>query len=169
MNRSNFPRVSTMRLGQRGASLWSAGAATQQAGTACVSRVVRDVSNSGRQTAGRIGVPRSTAAATVSRACRSVASAGLARPAGCPTPVSVEFQPVVPSNERELVIGDHVACWNYLAYDAISVRTPTPWRLESALLVGKDRAAGTCPKVVARRRTLTKWSGQGRRKACIAS
>ena len=44
------------------------------------------------------------------------------------TPVSVEFQPVVPSTERDLVIGDHVTFWNHLAYDAISVGAPGPWR-----------------------------------------
>ena len=56
------------------------------------------------------------------------------------TPVSVEFQAAVPSSERELIIGDHVTFWNHLAYDAIAVGAPGPWRLENALLVDKDRA-----------------------------
>ncbi len=55
------------------------------------------------------------------------------------TPVSVEFQAVVPSSEHDLVIGDHVTFWNHLAYDAISVGAPGPWRLKNALLVDKDR------------------------------
>lgn len=56
------------------------------------------------------------------------------------TPVSVEFQGVVPSSEGDMVIGDHVKCWNHLDYDEISVGAPGPWRLENALLVDKDRA-----------------------------
>jgi Putative peptidoglycan binding domain len=56
------------------------------------------------------------------------------------TPVSAEFRYVVPSSEGDMVIGDHVVFWNHLAYDAISVRNPGPWRLENALIVDKDKA-----------------------------
>jgi Putative peptidoglycan binding domain len=56
------------------------------------------------------------------------------------TPVSAEFRYVVPSSEGDMVIGDHVVFWNHLAYDAISVTSPGPWRLENALIVDKDKA-----------------------------
>lgn len=56
------------------------------------------------------------------------------------TPELLGFRYVVPGSEQDLVIGDHVIFWNHLAYDAISVKRPGPWRLENALLVDKDRA-----------------------------
>jgi hypothetical protein len=54
------------------------------------------------------------------------------------TAVSASVYYFRPSNENDLVIGDHVVFWNHLAYDAISVRAPGPWRLENAILVDKD-------------------------------
>ena len=56
------------------------------------------------------------------------------------TPELVGFTYVAPANEQDLVIGDHVIFWNHLAYDAISVKQPGPWRLENALIVDKDAA-----------------------------
>jgi hypothetical protein len=58
------------------------------------------------------------------------------------TPVSVSYYSFVPSNKKDLVIGDHVVFWNHLAYDAITVKSPGPWRLVNAILVEKD-AEGT--------------------------
>jgi Putative peptidoglycan binding domain len=54
------------------------------------------------------------------------------------TPVTEAYFSFEPANEEDLVIGDHVVFWNHLAYDAISLRNPGPWRLENALLVDKD-------------------------------
>jgi hypothetical protein len=45
---------------------------------------------------------------------------------------------VRPASEEDLVIGDHVMFWNHLAYDALSVKKPGPWRLENAVLVDKN-------------------------------
>lgn len=56
------------------------------------------------------------------------------------TPELLGFRYVVPGSEQDLVIGDHVIFWNHLAYDAISVKRPGPWRLENALIVDKDRS-----------------------------
>lgn len=54
------------------------------------------------------------------------------------TPEFLGFRHVAPSSEKDLVIGDHVIFWNHLAYDAISVKRPGPWRLENALIVDQD-------------------------------
>jgi len=48
------------------------------------------------------------------------------------------YYQITPSSKQNLLIGDHVIFWNHLAYDAISVTKPGPWRLENALLVDKD-------------------------------
>jgi len=56
------------------------------------------------------------------------------------TPELLAFRYVAPASEQDLVIGDHVVFWNHLAYDAISVKRPGPWRLENALIVDKDAA-----------------------------
>lgn len=55
-----------------------------------------------------------------------------------PTPGSISLYWTTPSNENDLVIGDHVVFWNHLAYDAISTSKPGAWRLENALLVAKS-------------------------------
>jgi hypothetical protein len=55
-----------------------------------------------------------------------------------PTAVTSSLTRIVPSDENDLVIGDHVVFWNHQAYDAISLTNPGPWRLENALLVTKD-------------------------------
>lgn len=55
-----------------------------------------------------------------------------------PTAITSSLTRIVPSNENDLVIGDHVIFWNHLAYDAISTSSPGPWRLENAILVTKD-------------------------------
>lgn len=54
------------------------------------------------------------------------------------TPVTEAYFRFEPASEDDLVIGDHVVFWNHLAYDAISVKNPGPWRLENALLVDKN-------------------------------
>ena len=54
------------------------------------------------------------------------------------TPVSESVYYFRPGSENDLIIGDHVVFWNHLAYDAISVTSPGPWRLENAILVDKD-------------------------------
>ncbi len=54
------------------------------------------------------------------------------------TPGSIAYYQITPSSKQNLLIGDHVIFWNHLAYDAISVTKPGPWRLENALLVDKD-------------------------------
>lgn len=48
------------------------------------------------------------------------------------------LQEMRPASEDDLVIGDHVIFWNHLAYDALTVAKPGPWRLENALLVDKN-------------------------------
>ena len=53
-------------------------------------------------------------------------------------PHAWSVQEVRPASERDLVIGDHVLFWNHLAYDALTMSRPGPWRLENALLVDKD-------------------------------
>jgi hypothetical protein len=47
-------------------------------------------------------------------------------------------QSVQPTTEADLVIGDHVVFFNHLAYDLINERIGNAWRLENAVLVGKD-------------------------------
>jgi hypothetical protein len=54
-----------------------------------------------------------------------------------PTAISSSLRNVTPSNEDDLVIGDHVVFWNHQAYDAITYMKPGPWRLENAILVKK--------------------------------
>lgn len=55
-------------------------------------------------------------------------------------PRAWSLQEMRPASEDDLVIGDHVIFWNHLAYDAITVAMPGPWRLENALLVDKNSA-----------------------------
>jgi len=51
---------------------------------------------------------------------------------------SVSLQVVRPASEADLVIGDHVVFWNHLAYDAISMMRPGPWRLENAIMIDRN-------------------------------
>ncbi|HVO42181.1 MAG TPA: hypothetical protein VMT34_06150, partial [Aggregatilineales bacterium] len=51
---------------------------------------------------------------------------------------SVSLQIVRPASKEDLVIGDHVIFWNHLAYDALTVKRPGPWRLENAVIVDKN-------------------------------
>jgi uncharacterized protein DUF4157 len=53
-------------------------------------------------------------------------------------PRAWSLQEIRPASEDDLVIGDHVIFWNHLAYDAITLAEPGPWRLENALLVDKS-------------------------------
>lgn len=52
-------------------------------------------------------------------------------------------QSVVPSTERDLVIGDHVVFFNNLAYDLINTGVGNAWRLENAVLVRRDGGVDT--------------------------
>ena len=52
------------------------------------------------------------------------------------------LQRVVPSSEADLVVGDHVVFFNHLAYDPLNQNICNAWRLENAVLIGKD-AKGT--------------------------
>jgi len=49
------------------------------------------------------------------------------------------MQRVSPSSEADLVIGDHVIFYNHIAYDVINANVGNAWRLENAVLVGKDK------------------------------
>jgi len=48
------------------------------------------------------------------------------------------LQRVTPSSEADLVIGDHVLFFNRIAYDPLNAGTGNAWRLENAILIGKD-------------------------------
>ena len=60
------------------------------------------------------------------------------RIAGPASAKSVSLQQMRPASKEDLVIGDHVVFWNHLAYDALTVMRPGPWRLENAVLVDKN-------------------------------
>jgi hypothetical protein len=49
-------------------------------------------------------------------------------------------QNVRPASKSDLLIGDHVVFWNHLAFDGLNVRQQSPWRLENAVLIDKNRA-----------------------------
>ncbi len=48
-------------------------------------------------------------------------------------------QRVRPSNEADLVLGDHVVFFNHLAYDLINEKIGNAWRLENAVLVSRAK------------------------------
>ena len=48
------------------------------------------------------------------------------------------LQRVTPSSEADLIIGDHVVFFNHLAYVPLNEGTGNAWRLENAVLIGKD-------------------------------
>jgi hypothetical protein len=58
-------------------------------------------------------------------------------PAGGTKPLG-SLQLVVPSSERDLVIGDHVTFSNHATYDLINKSVGNAWRLENAVLIYKS-------------------------------
>lgn len=60
-------------------------------------------------------------------------------PAGKPVKKPGSLQRVRPSSEADLVIGDHVIFYNHLAYDLINEKIGNAWRLENAVLTGKNK------------------------------
>lgn len=48
------------------------------------------------------------------------------------------LQYVAPTTKKDFVIGDHVVFFNHLAYDLLNKRIGNAWRLENAVLIGKD-------------------------------
>jgi hypothetical protein len=48
------------------------------------------------------------------------------------------LQRIAPTSEQDFVIGDHVVFFNHLAYDLINREKGNAWRLENAVLIGKD-------------------------------
>jgi Domain of unknown function (DUF4157)/Protein-glutamine gamma-glutamyltransferase len=52
------------------------------------------------------------------------------------------LQRVAPSSEADLIIGDHVVFFNHLAYDPLNENIGNAWRLENAVLIGKDSKGG---------------------------
>jgi hypothetical protein len=65
---------------------------------------------------------------------------------GKDTPVRTKglgsLQRVTPSSEADLIIGDHVVFFNHLAYDPLNQNIGNAWRLENAVLIGKDSKGG---------------------------
>jgi Domain of unknown function (DUF4157) len=53
-------------------------------------------------------------------------------------PALGSLQSVQPSSEADLIIGDHVVFYNHIAYDLINAKVGNAWRLENAVLIGKQ-------------------------------
>ena len=52
---------------------------------------------------------------------------------------SASLRKVRPSSPKDLVIGDHVYFWNHRSYDLINKKIGNAWRLENAVLIGKEK------------------------------